>query len=79
MKITVKLFAGLEVNLPEGVSGRQAELDYPAGTKVGQVLDDLKISGDKAKLVLVNGRHAPFDRVLQENDKLVVFPPVGGG
>lgn len=74
MKITVKLFATFRV-------GRFKEdvRDYPPGTECCQVAEDLGISPDALGVILVNGRHAPVDRPLEEGDTLSLFPLVGGG
>lgn len=76
MKITVKLFAFL----------RQArfkirDLNFPEGTTVGEVLDDLAISRQEMEIgiIFINGKRAEFNTVLQEDDILAVFPPVAGG
>jgi len=74
MKITVKLFASFRV-------GRFKEeiRDYPAGTACGAVVADVGIAEGELGIVLVNGRHAPVGRILQEGDALSLFPLVGGG
>ena len=74
MKITVKLFASFRV-------GRFKEelRDYPAGTACGAVVAGVGIAEGELGIVLVNGRHAPVGRILQEGDALSLFPLVGGG
>ncbi|HCF49322.1 MAG TPA: molybdopterin synthase sulfur carrier subunit [Syntrophomonas sp.] len=76
MKITVKLFA----NLRKG-RFKVNDLEFPEGTNVLQVLNDLSIDAEEMKIgiIFVNGRHASFDTVLKEQDVLAIFPPVAGG
>ncbi|MGD8366506.1 MAG: MoaD/ThiS family protein [Desulfobacterales bacterium] len=73
--IRIKLFATLAPKLP-------ADADrYPIGeqTSVADVLADLQIPENQAKLIFVNGRKTAKDVRLEDGDRLGVFPPVGGG
>lgn len=79
MIIRVKLYAGLEKKLRVPANGRQVELEVEEGSTVARVLEPLGVPLDQAKLILVNARHAALETVLQPDDLLVVFPPVGGG
>lgn len=76
MKVTVRLFADLR-------KGRfkSREMELPDGTKIMQVLNALAINAEEMKIgiIFVNGRHAGFDTVLEEQDVLAIFPPVAGG
>lgn len=76
MKITVKLFAFLR-------QGRFSikEIDFPAGTTVGDVLNFLAITREEMAIgiIFVNGLHRNFDDPLQEGDTLSLFPPAAGG
>lgn len=76
MKITVKLFAFLRQE-----RFKIRDLNFPDGTTVGQVLDDLSISRQEMEIgiIFINGKHAEFSTVLKEDDILAVFPPVAGG
>ncbi len=77
MKITVRLFAGLQESLPGRV--HKAELEVPAGASVAEVAAQLRLDQSKAKLVMVNGRQADLATRLAPGDLLAVFPPIGGG
>lgn len=79
MKITIRLFAGLEKHLVQGQDGRQATLKVREGAAVADVLDQLGIPAQAAKLTLINGRQSSLRTPLAEGDLLAVFPPVGGG
>lgn len=74
MKITVKLFATFRLGRFD-IEVR----DYPAGTKVGQVVDELELSRDKLGILMVNSRHVDLERVLVDGETLAIFPLVGGG
>ncbi|HEX3011150.1 MAG TPA: MoaD/ThiS family protein [Syntrophomonadaceae bacterium] len=74
LKITIKLFATLR-------QGRfkVEEQEYPAGTSVVNVIDKLSIPHTELGIIFLNGKHTELDTVLNEQDVLAVFPPVGGG
>ena len=74
MKITVKLFATFRL-------GRFdiASRDYPAGTKVEDVVKELALPEDQLGILMVNNRHVDLDRELVEGETLAIFPLVGGG
>lgn len=74
MKITIKLFATLR-------QGRfkVEEQELPAGTTVVNVIDKLSIPHTELGIIFLNGKHTELDTILNEQDVLAVFPPVGGG
>lgn len=74
MRVTVKLFATFR-------SGRflVETRDYPPGTPVGYILDELALPEKELGAIFVNFRHAEKDYVLKEGDIVSIFPLVGGG
>ena len=85
MRVEVALFAHLTPYLPPASEGdgsaakrRSREMDLPDGTTVGQVIAQLGLP-DQARIVFVNGRHAPDTHELAEGERLAIFPPVAGG
>jgi sulfur carrier protein len=74
MKVSVKLFATLRNN-----RFKIKELEYPEGTTILQVAEDLEIPREELALTMVNGILVDVDHVIQEGDALAIFPPVGGG
>ncbi len=77
MIVNLKFFAGLRSYLPEGQTPHAAEA--PNGATVQEVLDRFQVPRDKPRILLVNGRHADPEQVLNDGDTLSVFPPVAGG
>jgi len=55
------------------------ELDVPEGTTVGDVLNLLDVPGNKAIILLVNGRSRQRGHALRAGDRMVFFPPLEGG
>lgn len=46
---------------------------------VAQVIKELDLPDNIARIILVNGHHARPDYVLKEGDVLSVFPTIAGG
>ena len=74
MKITVKLFASFR-------TGRFTiqDREYPDGTTVGQVAEDLRLPEQELGIMLVNSRHVKCPHTLTDGDTLALFPLLGGG
>lgn len=73
--ISLKFFASLAKKMPEGAE----RFSVLPGTTVGDVLSSFGISENEAKLVFINHKRAELSNVLNDGDRLGVFPPVGGG
>ncbi len=75
IKITLKLFVTLSKYLPEDGE----DIKIPEGNTVGTLLSDLGIPEDLVKLIFVNGKLQKKIYQLKNNDRVGLFPPVGGG
>ncbi|MCG8565256.1 MAG: MoaD/ThiS family protein [Desulfobacterales bacterium] len=75
IKIQLKLFVTLAKYLPENAQ------EYPLdeGTSIEDLITDLGLPREEVKLIFVNGRKTESSYLLQDNDRLGLFPPVGGG
>lgn len=74
MQVTIKLFAYFRDN-----RFKEAGRELPEGTTVGQVVDDLGIDREEVGVLMINSRHTQFEAELCEDDRLAIFPVVGGG
>jgi len=80
MQVHIKLMAALRNKLPAGSAASGLQLDLEPGTSIAAALERLGIPSGHIHLVTVNREMEPDrNRVLQEGDELVVFPPVAGG
>ena len=88
MKIYLKVFATLAQKLseslrdqyPQGLEpGSAIELDMPAESSIGNLLDRLELRGKGGLLVFVNGRARQHEYKVCEGDQVGIFPPIGGG
>jgi len=72
--VKVKLFATLRNEL-----GKEVDFEYREGLKIQDVIEALNINREKVSIMLINGVHQKADAPLKDDDKLFLFPPVGGG
>ena len=75
MHIRVKCFATLDKHQP----ANPERFPIDRGETVAQVMARLGVPADQVHVIFVNSRSAPRDTVLQDGDKLGLFPAVGGG
>ncbi len=80
MKVTVKLFANLvEFSPNPSYSGAPFQLELTNGATLNNVVQLLKLPEEQVKVLFVNGIICEANLVLQEDDVVGIFPPVGGG
>ncbi len=79
MLVQVKLFATLESHLADVPSGTPFSVELPSEATIQDLVDTLELPAAQVKVVFVNGRARPPDYVLEDNDVVGIFPPVGGG
>lgn len=81
MKLEIRLFAGLKCNNEElescGKNVFYLEVDDEISLEKLHRL--LKIHSTPALVNLVNGISRPKDWVLKDQDRVGIFPPIGGG
>jgi sulfur-carrier protein len=74
IKINVRLFATLRNNRE-----KEMMMDLPHGATPKDIIELLNIPEDEAKIIMVNGIGAKLHKILENNDRVAIFPPVGGG
>ena len=79
MKVRLKLFATFRRYLPPGAQGSACDVEVPNGAQVSELLSQLDLPEKGPLMILVNGRDAGPDRVLQDADVIAIFPAVAGG
>ncbi|HSO09386.1 MAG TPA: MoaD/ThiS family protein [Desulfoprunum sp.] len=74
MQVTVKLFAFFR-------DGRFKEegREYPAGTMVGDIVDELGIGRDEVGVVMINSLQRSLQSPIADGDIVAIFPMIGGG
>lgn len=76
MTIAVRIFGGLQRHT-QGIAEMTLEVD--PGTTAWDVVIKLGIPENEVWFPAVGGVRVPRDYLLQQNDKLDIFAPVGGG
>jgi sulfur carrier protein len=74
MVVQVRLFATLR----EG-RFKNKEINFPEGSRLGDLLNSLGILQNQAGIMLVNGRNASAEHELSASDVVSIFPSIGGG
>jgi molybdopterin converting factor small subunit len=75
MKIKVKLIGPLMYE----AGFNEKDIEAPAGTTVGALLDLVAIAKERPKIVIRNGKAAAPEELLQDGDKISVSPIYSGG
>lgn len=75
IKIDLKLFVTLSKYLPKDSEC----LEISERTTVETLMLDLGIPGELVKLIFVNGKRQNRKYRIKNNDRVGLFPPVGGG
>ena len=78
MRIAVKYMATYRKYLKAGQES-PFSMEVEAGTTVEALLTRLPLPPGEASVVLVNGRSALPDQLLQEGDVVALFPAIAGG
>ena len=78
MKIELRLYASLSVYMPE-TNRATVIVDIDQGTRIQELLEQLKVPADSVKIIFLNGVHAKGNEILKEGDRIGVFPPIAGG
>ena len=73
--IDLRLFATLQKFTPDASEA----FAIPPGITVRDVLEQIGVPVEKAKLVFVNGLKKDLDVILNGGERVGIFPPVGGG
>ncbi len=81
VQLEIKLFAGLKCNNPDlpYFGEHEFHLEVPEGTTVGELRDILAIDPAIRLITMVNHHYEREEWVLENNDRVGIFPPIGGG
>jgi len=79
MKNNLNLYASLAEYLPDKARGNPNVLELPAGTTIKQLIEQLQIPLDTPRIIFLNGVHAPLEALINDGDRLGMFPPLAGG
>jgi len=75
MRVTVKLHASLRPYARSDSNAGLFPLETTEKATVREVIRELGIPPEKVKMILLNGRGANVDSVLNDGDRVALFPP----
>ena len=79
MKIYIKLYAGLANYMPDKKLDNLLVVDIKPNTTVYNLIKKLNLPAEKVKIIFLNNRHSNGDEILEDNDRLGIFPLIAGG
>ncbi|MCK5828290.1 MoaD/ThiS family protein [Candidatus Bipolaricaulota bacterium] len=80
MRVEVRLYATFAQYAPTQRAGDSFYVHLEPGSSLDDVISELAIPEGEVHLVIVNGRPLhDHSKSLQEDDRVALFPPVGGG
>ena len=79
MQTEVHLFATLRQHSPNNAPTGVFLVTLPEGSTVETLLEKIGISPEKVHMRMVNGVGVTEDYSLKDNDRVGLFPPIGGG
>ncbi len=79
MPLKIFLNATLRHYVPDYDPHEGTSLEVAPGTTVFQVMELLHLPVQEVTLIMVDGRRQEADYVIQGNERLGLFPPIGGG
>ena len=79
MHIRVKLFATLGRRMAGGTAGNLFAVEVPEGSTIADLIRQLDLPREEVKVTFVNARTRPLNWLLQPEDEVGIFPPIGGG
>jgi len=79
MHVKVKLFTTLANYVPGVKPGEHFKVELHNRATLSDLINQLNLPQEEAKLIFVNGLAQPLNYHLQNNDEVGVFPAIGGG
>ena len=80
MRVEVRLYATFAKYAPTQRAGDSFDVDLESEASLTSLISNLRIPEKEVHLVIVNGRPVhDRSKQLHANDRVALFPPVGGG
>jgi len=77
--VSVRLYATLRAAVPGLGLGEAITVQLPSGSTVDSLVGRLNLPQEQVKIIFVNNHVRPGETVLNDGDRVGIFPPVGGG
>ncbi len=79
MKVSVRFFAHFLGNLPDKRGWSESVVTLPDGSTIAHLIEQLRISAELPKVILVNGMQKDVNAKLFNEDIVSILPLVSGG
>ena len=79
MALRILLNATLRLHVPGYNPYKGLTLEVPPGTPVSAIISRLGLPPEEVTLIMINGRRQQPDFLLQGDERVGLFPPIGGG
>ncbi len=79
MLVEVRVFSGLERFLDQKRFGEPFSVEIKEGSSLRDLLEQIGIPEDQVFTTLIDGKYRELDYILNEGERVSLFPPVGGG
>ena len=79
MALRILLNATLRLHVPGYNPYKGLTLEVPPGTPVSAIISRLGLPPEEVTLIMINGRRQQPDFPLQGDERVGLFPPIGGG
>ena len=79
MPLNIRLSSTLRKYVPGYDPAKGVDLSLDKGTTVAAVCMHMNIPAEKVKIIMINGKSESLDYQLKGNERIGLFPPVGGG
>jgi sulfur-carrier protein len=79
LSVRVLLSSSLRRYVPEYDPSSGVDLEVDEGMSVAEVCRFMNVPEEKIKIVMVDGRHRSLEHILEGDERVALFPPVGGG
>ena len=77
--VEVRLYASLRKYHPNPGNAEAFFIELDEKVKLGDLLNKLKIPGEELGILMVNGKWEKESYLLQDGDRIGIFPLIGGG
>ena len=79
MALQLFLSATLRKQIPDYEPSQGILVERAAGMTIEDLCREMNIPVEKVKIIMVNGRSRGFNEILNGDERVALFPPVGGG
>lgn len=78
-ELQITLYATLRKYHPEDDGSESFTLEVKDCFTIEDLLEELSIPREESKQIFVNNRRQDMEYLLQEGDRVAIFPPIAGG